>query len=554
MDYKKMAAAFAAGGAVLAAGAAYSMKQKNKQSDLQFHTGGGRHAYLQDTSLASLAAAAYLIRDYNFDGKNIHIFDQNPQFGGECGYGTEEGALLLADTYMHEKGFDCCWELFRSIPSLNRKGASLKGEIVGFNRMHPIHCNEPFWQQGHDTAHQKIVPDRRERRLLEKLLLSKDEKLEKISIQAWFGEESRFFETDFWIRLRSLFSVKESTSVKELRSLLLCQGHRIEHMDTMEDWLQLPSHPYESLIRPLLSYLKGYGVQFHSGMTVEDAAFADTYNLRVRALTVSDGQKRHVIELNADDLCILTLGAGCHSATYGSMEKPCGHSVKDDLLWNALAAKRSELNVAGRMLQPQEGAQGTFLLSSRSQLFCKMMEQMTGNIAGSGGTITIPDSNWGISICIPAQMYLNDGQENSYVMWGTITYPFEKGDYVRKSFDECSGREILTELIEHLALQDHAEEIVSDCIQITPCLLPYGYSAKLAESERVLSSPKLGSGNFTVISPYRSSLAKAPLEQKVSEGKRAVRLLMEQNDEDERSKPVSWTDVLQSVRLLHRLF
>ena len=140
------------------------------------------------------------------------------------------------------------------------------------------------------------------------------------------------------------------------------------------------------------------------------------------------------------------------------------------------------------------------------------------------------------------------------MMWGTITYPVEKGDYVRKSFDECSGREILTELIEHLALQDHAEEILSDCIQITPCLLPYGYSAKLAESERVLSSPKLGSGNFTVISPYRSSLAKAPLEQKVSEGKRAVRLLMEQKDEDERSKPVSWTDVLQSVRLLHRLF
>lgn len=28
MDYKKMAAAFAAGGAVLAAGAAYSMKQE----------------------------------------------------------------------------------------------------------------------------------------------------------------------------------------------------------------------------------------------------------------------------------------------------------------------------------------------------------------------------------------------------------------------------------------------------------------------------------------------------------------------------------------------
>lgn len=76
MDYKKMAAAFAAGGAVLAAGAAYTMKQKNqKQPGVHFSSGGGRHVYLQDSSLSSLAVAAYLIRDYNFDGANIHIFD-----------------------------------------------------------------------------------------------------------------------------------------------------------------------------------------------------------------------------------------------------------------------------------------------------------------------------------------------------------------------------------------------------------------------------------------------------------------------------------------------
>ena len=78
MDYKKMAAAFAAGGAVLAAGAAYTMKQKNqKQPGVHFSSGGGRHVYLQDSSLSSLAVAAYRSEIITLTGRTFTYSMEN---------------------------------------------------------------------------------------------------------------------------------------------------------------------------------------------------------------------------------------------------------------------------------------------------------------------------------------------------------------------------------------------------------------------------------------------------------------------------------------------
>lgn len=334
MDYKKMAAAFAAGGAVLAAGAAYTMKQKNqKQPGVHFSSGGGRHVYLQDSSLSSLAVAAYLIRDYNFDGANIHIFDGKQLPGGSCSYGVKGGALLSSDLWLHEKGYDHFWELFRSIPSLNRKGASVKGEIVSFNRMHPIHSMLPILRQQEGA----IALGKQERRLLERLVMSKESRLEKVCIQDWFGEDAAFFHTDFWIQCRSLFGLKECSAVRELRALLLERNEQLTHLATMEDWMQLPSHPYDALIAPLISYLKGYGVQFHTGMEIEDVLFSDTYNLRARLLVIREGQQRHTIELNGDDLCVCVLGSVAKEAGFGSLDAPCDLPSKKADLWERLA-------------------------------------------------------------------------------------------------------------------------------------------------------------------------------------------------------------------------
>ena len=55
MDFKKMAAAFAAGGAILAAGAAYSLNHK-KQQNPYVTSGQGQRAFISGSTLSALSA------------------------------------------------------------------------------------------------------------------------------------------------------------------------------------------------------------------------------------------------------------------------------------------------------------------------------------------------------------------------------------------------------------------------------------------------------------------------------------------------------------------
>lgn len=110
MDFKKMAAAFAAGGAILAAGAAYSLNHK-KQQNPYVHSGQGQRAFISGSTLSALSAAALLIREYNFRGENIHLLDCDGLFDGDA---CEAAG---AELFVHAQGFDCFWDLLRSIPS-----------------------------------------------------------------------------------------------------------------------------------------------------------------------------------------------------------------------------------------------------------------------------------------------------------------------------------------------------------------------------------------------------------------------------------------------------
>ena len=123
MDFKKMAAAFAAGGAILAAGAAYSLNHK-KQQNPYVHSGQGQRAFISGSTLSALSAAALLIREYNFRGENIHLLDCDGLFDGDA---CEAAG---AELFVHAQGFDCFWDLLRSIPSQQKKGASLKDDII----------------------------------------------------------------------------------------------------------------------------------------------------------------------------------------------------------------------------------------------------------------------------------------------------------------------------------------------------------------------------------------------------------------------------------------
>ena len=108
-------------------------------------------AYLVGGGLVSLAAAAFMIRDCAMSGSNISIFESLPLLGGSLdaggtsagGYSMRGGLMLTTDNY------ECTWDLFKSIPSLDNEGMTVYDETV---RIQSQTCFKFHGEAGRQTS------------------------------------------------------------------------------------------------------------------------------------------------------------------------------------------------------------------------------------------------------------------------------------------------------------------------------------------------------------------------------------------------------------------
>jgi oleate hydratase len=102
----------------------------------------GPKAYLVGGGIGSLAAAAFMIRDAGIPGAKISILESASVMGGSldgagspaAGYSMRGGRMLTTDNY------ECTWDLYKSIPSLDEPDRSVLDETVAFNEKHPSHA------------------------------------------------------------------------------------------------------------------------------------------------------------------------------------------------------------------------------------------------------------------------------------------------------------------------------------------------------------------------------------------------------------------------------
>ena len=97
-----------------------------------------KNAYLVGSGLASLAAACFLVRDAQMPGSHIHILEAMDIAGGACDgiFDPTRGYVMRGGREM-ENHFECLWDLFRSIPSLETPGASVLDEYYWLNKHDP---------------------------------------------------------------------------------------------------------------------------------------------------------------------------------------------------------------------------------------------------------------------------------------------------------------------------------------------------------------------------------------------------------------------------------
>lgn len=506
-----------AGGAALVTLAVKSSKNNQtyktaqKQLNLlQCEEYGDREVYFIGGGLASLAGAAYLIRDCHFKGENIHIIEGLHILGGSNdGAGSEaDGFVCRGGRMLNEETYENFWELFSSIPSLDMPGMSVTEEILNFDHHHPTHAQARLVDKNGKILDVKSMGfNQADRMALGKLMITPEEKLDDMTIEEWFAHTPHFFETNFWYMWQTTFAFQKWSSLFEFKRYMNRMIFEFSRIETLEGVTRTPYNQYESVILPLKAYLDTHQVDFSINATVTDIEFADGEGITATALYIEDSEGEKVIKLNKGDVCIMTNGSMTDSTTLGDLHTAPEYKPEDPIsakLWKKVASKKPNLgNPSPFFDYPEETNWESFTVTCKGNKLLKLIEQFSGNIPGSGALMTFKDSNWLMSIVVAAQPHFKAQPMDTTIFWGYGLYTDRMGDYVKKTMRECTGEEILIELLHHLHLEDKQEEILETVINVIPCMMPYIVSQfqprKMADRPKVVPE---GSTNFAMISQF----------------------------------------------------
>lgn len=471
---------------------------------------GDRQVYIVGGGIASLAAAAYLVRDCNFKGENIHIIEATSNIGGSNDASTElgDGYIYRGGRMLNEETYENFWELFSSIPSLEMTNKSVTEEILNFDHLHPTHA------QGRLIDKHGVIQDvesmgfsKEDRITLGKLLFASEEQLDDMTIEEWFDQTPHFFETNFWYIWQTTFAFQKWSSLIEFKRYMQRMVFEFSRIGTLEGVTHTPYNQYESVILPLKAYLDQYDVDFIMNTKVRDLEFKPGEEITVTGIHIEDAQGEREITLNSGDICIITNGSMTDSSSLGNMKEAPKYDPSKPIsaeLWTKVARKKIGLgNPEPFFTHPDETNWESFTITCKGNKLLKLIQKFTGNTPGSGGIMTFKDSNWLISIIVPFQPYFKNQPADITVFWGYGLYTDKIGNYIKKPMKDCTGEEILLELLQHLHFEDEIDEIKETVVNVIPCMMPY-VGAQF-QPHRVSDRPKVvpeGSTNFALISQF----------------------------------------------------
>ena len=469
-----------------------------------------KQVYFVGGGLASLAGAAYLIRDCNFKGENIHIIEGLKILGGSNdGAGDPiNGFVCRGGRMLNEETYENFWELFRSIPSLDMPGMSVTEEILNFDHLHPTHAQARLVDKNgviQDVRSMGFNND--DRMALGKLMITPEENLDDMTIEQWFSNTPHFFETNFWYMWQTTFAFQKWSSLFEFKRYMERMIFEFSRIETLEGVTRTPYNQYESVILPLKSYLDKFNVDFSINATVTDLDFKEGPGITVTTIHIEDEEGEKVIELGDKDVCIMINGCMTDNATLGDYNTPAEYKPENPMsgeLWRKIAAKKPGLgNPEPFFNHPEQTNWESFTVTCKGNKLLKLIEQFSGNIPGSGALMTFKDSNWLMSIVVAAQPHFKNQPLDTTIFWGYGIYTDRDGDYIKKPMRDCTGEEILMELLYHLHMLDKADEIKNDIVNVIPCMMPYIDSQfqprKMSDRPKVVPD---GSTNFAMISQF----------------------------------------------------
>ncbi len=483
--------------------------QINKLNDLEQSGSGNsmQNAYFIGSGIASLAGAVFLIRDGLLSGENIHIFEELKVTGGSLdGAGSADSGYVVRGGRMIEEHYACTYDLFASIPALTDKTKSVKEEILEFSHKHVSESRCRLVRGGKKVDVSSFELSEKDRLDLLALLIHSEDSLGARRIDDWFSPE--FFERNFWLMWATMFSFQPWHSLVELKRYLLRFVQLFPDFNKMGGVWRTPYNQYDSMILPLVTWLKAQGVHYLLDAEVIGIEFDLSGECRTATgiRYACDGEYNN-ITIASTDLVFVTLGCMTEDSRLGSMSAPAMLNSKESggswNLWKNIVKGHSDFGHPSVFADHIEKTTWqSFTVTLTDPAFFQFIEDFTGNEAGTGGLVTFVDSNWFMSIVLAHQPHFINQSENIFVFWGYGLFPDRNGNFVNKPMSDCTGEEILIELFQHLKLGNKTQGIIDAAICI-PCLMPFITSQFMPriKGDRPEVVP-LGATNFAFIGQF----------------------------------------------------
>ena len=446
-----------------------------------------KSAYIVGSGLGALAAACFLVRDGQMKGENVHILEKDKIPGGACdGYYYNDVGYIMRGGREMDNHFECMWDLFHSIPSIETEGVSVLDEYYWLNKADPnyslMRATEECGQDAH-TDKKFAISDKGAMEIM-KLFFTPDEDLYDKRINEVFDDE--VFNSNFWLYWRTMFAFENWHSALEMKLYI---KRYIHHIGGLPDFTALrftKYNQYESMILPMIKYLESFGVQFHYETKVDNVIF-DISEEKKQAKTIvieEKGQHKN-IDLTENDLVFITNGGCVENSTHGSQNEKAEFNTEIKPgggwdMWRKISAQDKSFGNPDKFCyDPNQtnwmSATVTTLddkIPPYIEKICKR-DPFSGKVV-TGGIVTVKDSNWLLSWTFNRQPQFREQPKDQLVGWIYGLFSDKPGNYIKKLMKECTGKEICMEWLYHLGVPtDQIEELASNSANTVPVMMPY---------------------------------------------------------------------------------
>ena len=451
-----------------------------------------KSAYIIGTGLAGLTAAFYLVRDGQMPGNHIHLLEKLELAGGSCdGYKDVHKGFYMRGGREMDNHFEIMWDVFRDVPSIETPNVSVLDEYYWLNKHDPNYslCRATV-NKGEDAHTDKLFKlDKDSAMALSQLFITPEANLEDKKISDVLPES--FWGTNFWLYWQTMFAFQKWSSALEMKRYLCRYVH---HIDGLPDFSALrftKYNQYESMILPLIEYLKKHDVDVQFGMDVKNVVIEDVEGKKTaKELIYVKDNKEQSIPLTADDLVFITNGCCTDTSCYGDQTHAPdlsgivnGQGESWDL-WKNIA-KQAKHNEYGHPDVFCGDTEATNWMSATVETSNEDIIQHIMNIckrdprAGkvtTGGIVTVKDSvnHWFLSWTINRQPQFRSQNKDTVLVWLYALHTDVEGNYIKKAMRDCTGEEICQEWLYHIGMDEsNIKDYSENACNTTTCFMPY---------------------------------------------------------------------------------